>query len=108
MNKPLTEYKKLNDSSRRLVNKLIIRTLDDKVKKSINRTINRARREPDDKGKKYANGYTVFYREKFAQLGKKDRGKPVTEIAKQIGAEWRALDLEGRGTYMLQAAELQK
>jgi hypothetical protein len=94
MNKALAEYKKLNDSSRRLVNKLIVglsnETLDDKVKKSINRAINRARREPDDKGKKYANGYTVFYREKFAQLGKKDRGKPVTEIAKQIGAEWRA------------------
>ena len=111
MNKPLTEYKKLNDSSRRLVNKLIIslsnETLDDKVKKSINRAINRARREPDDKGKKYAT-HTVFYREKFAQLSKKDRGKPVTEIAKQIGAEWRALDFEGRGTYMLQAAELQK
>ena len=112
MNKPLTEYKKLNDFSRRLVNKLIIslsdETLDDKVKKSINRTINRARRGPDDKVKKYANGYTVFYRERFAQLSKKDRGKPVTEIAKQIGAEWRALDFEGRGTYMLQAAELQK
>ena len=72
MNKALAEYKKLNDSSRRLVNKLITslsdETLDDKVKKLINRTINRARREPEDKGKKYANGYTVFYREKFAQL----------------------------------------
>ena len=76
MTKPLTEYKKLNESSRRLVNKLIIslsdETLDDKVKKSINRTINRARRGPDDKVKKYANGYTVFYRERFAQLSKKD------------------------------------
>ena len=63
MTKPLTEYKKLNESSRRLVNKLITslsdESLDDKVKKSINRTINRARRGPDDKVKKYANGYTV-------------------------------------------------
>jgi hypothetical protein len=112
MNKPLGAYKQLNESSRRLVNKLIIsltdEKLDDKAKMSINRSINRARREPDSTGNKYANGYTVFYREKFAQLNKKDRSKPVTEIAKQIGAEWRALDFEGRGTYMLKAAELQE
>ena len=95
-----------------MVNKLTTslsgETLDDKVKKSINRTINRARRQPEDKGKKYAHGYTVFYLEKFAQLSKKDRAKPVTEIAKQIGAQWRALDFQGRGTYLHQAAELQK
>ena len=40
MNKPLSAYKQLNESSRRLVNKLIINLtdekLDDKVKMSIN------------------------------------------------------------------------
>ena len=40
MNKPLSAYKQLNESSRRLVNKLIINltdeNLDDKVKMSIN------------------------------------------------------------------------
>ena len=109
MSKPLSAYKQLNDSSRRLVNKLIIsltdEKLDDKAKMSINRSINRARREPDDTGKKYTNGYMMFYRERFPQLKKKDKNKPVTDIARQIGAEWRAL--EDRGPYMLKAAELQ-
>ena len=33
----------------------------------------------------------MFYKEMFAQLKKKEKDKPVTQIAKELGAEWKSL-----------------
>ena len=105
--KPLSAYKELNESGRRLVNKLIIGlhadTIDEDTRLNINRTINRAKRDPSDTGKRYTNGYLVFYKERFAQIKEKD--KPVTEIAKQLGAEWKSLTDDEKSKYNKQAAE---
>ena len=107
--KPLSAYKELNESGRRLVNKLIIGlhagTIDEDTRLNINRTINRAKRDPSDNGKRYTNGYLVFYKERFAQLKKKEKDKPVTEIAKQLGAEWKSLTDDEKSKYNKQAAE---
>ena len=105
--KPMDAYKELDDTGRRLVNKLITglheQKLDQETRLTINRTINRTRRDPTDTGKKYTNGYLVFYRERFLDL--KTKGKSVTDIAKQVGSEWKALNDEERSGYMKQAAE---
>ena len=65
-------YKELDDTGRRLVNKLISglheQKLDQQTRLTINRTINRTRRDPNDTGKKYTNGYLVFYKERFVDL----------------------------------------
>ena len=67
--------------------------------------INRERRDPSDTGKRYTNGYLVFYKERFAQIKEKDKDKPVTEIAKQLGAEWKSLTDDEKSKYNKQAAE---
>ena len=105
--KPVDAYKELNDTGRRLVNKLITglheQKLDQETWLTINRTINRTRRDPTDTGKKYTNGYLVFYRGRFLDL--KTKGKPVTAIAQQAGSEWNALNDEERSGYIKQAAQ---
>jgi hypothetical protein len=105
--KPIQAYKNLDDSGRRLVNKLIIglhdKQLPDGTKLDINRAINRSRRNPSDTGKRYTNGYLVFYKERFPQLKKTDA--PVTEIAKRLGAEWNSLTEEEKDTFRKRAAE---
>jgi hypothetical protein len=97
--KPLRALKELSDPKRRLVNKLIISLagdqIDEKVQAAINKTINRARRSPDEHPK-YYNGYMVFYKERFSKLKKTGS---VTAIAKQLGKQWRALTDEERATY---------
>jgi hypothetical protein len=107
--KPLSAYKELTESKRRLVNKLIIGlhadTIDEDTRLNINRVINRSRRDPSDTGKRYTNGYLVFYKERFVQLKKTDKDKPVTEIAKQLGAEWKSLSDDEKAVYNKQAAE---
>ena len=105
--KPMSAYKKLDEPARRLVNKLITglheHRLGPETRLTINRTLNRTCRDPNDTGKKYTNGYLVFYKERFVDL--KTKGKPVTEIAKQVGSKWKALTDEERSSYMKQAAE---
>ncbi len=96
--KPLSACKELQESDRRLANKLI--------RHAINRTINRARRDPKDTGKQYTNGYLVFYKERFAELKKEENLRPVTEIAKQLGTEWKVLVDDKKAVYNKQAAEL--
>jgi hypothetical protein len=97
--KPLRALKELSEPKRRLVNKLIVslhsNQIDDKVQAAINRTINRARRSPDDP--KYYNGYMVFYKERFPEL--KKTGGNITSIAKELGKQWRTLSDEERATY---------
>ncbi len=72
--KPLHALKELTESKRRLVNKLIVSLyndqIDEKAHASINRTINRARRSPDDP--KYSNGYLEYYKQEFPKLRKQD------------------------------------
>ena len=103
----MSAYKELDEPARRLVNKLITglheQRLDPESRLTINRTLNRSRHDPNETGKKYTNGYLVFYRERFVDL--KTQGKPVTEIAKELGLQWKALDDEEKSIYMKQAAE---
>ena len=105
--KTMSAYKELDEPARRLVNKLITglheQRLDPASRLTINRTLNRTRRDPNDTGKKYTNGYLVFYRERFLDL--KTKGKPVTAIAQQVGSEWNALNDEERSGYIKQAAQ---
>lgn len=107
--KPMPAYKELDHSGRRLVNKLIVslhdKQLPEATRMDINRSINRSRRDPKDTGKKYTNGYLVFYNEKFSQIKKKENDTPVTIIAKQLGAEWKLLSEDQKAIYKNQAAE---
>ena len=107
--KPLSAYKELQESDRRLANKLIIalhkKEVDGDSWHLMNRTINRARRDPSDTGTQFTNGYLIFYKERFAQLKKAGNLKPVTVIAIQLGAEWKALTDDEKAVYNKQAAE---
>jgi hypothetical protein len=100
-------YKELDHAGRRLVNKLIIglhdKQLPNGTKQDINRSINRSRRDPSDTGKRYTNGYLIFYKERFPQLKKTD--VPVTQIAKQLGVEWNSLTEEEKDKFRKRAAE---
>ena len=99
----------MKESDRRLTNKLILSLHNKEIRgdawHAINRTINRGRRDPNDNGKRYTNGYLVFYKERFAQLKKKEKGKPVTVIAKELGAKWKSLTDDEKANYNKQAAE---
>jgi len=105
----MTAYKELQESDRRLANKLIVALHNKEISgdawHAINRTINRERRDPNDNGRRYTNGYLVFYKERFAQLKKKEKDKPVTQIAKELGAEWKSLTGDEKAVYNKQAAE---
>jgi hypothetical protein len=107
--KPLSAYKDLDDSGRRLVNKLIVGLHEKQfpagTKQDINSSINRSRRDPSDTGKRYTNSYLVFYKEKFPQLKKTERDIPVTEIAKRIAVQWNALTDDEKAIYRKRAAE---
>ena len=52
------------ESDKRLANKLIVALHNKEISgdawHAINRTINRERRDPNDNGKRYTNGYLVF------------------------------------------------
>ena len=103
----MSAYKELKESDKRLANKLIVALHNKEISgdawHAINRTINRERRDPSDTGKRYTNGYLVFYKKRFAQ--KKEKDKPVTEIAKELGAEWKSLTDDEKSKYNKQAAE---
>ena len=105
----MSAYKDLKESDKRLANKLIVALHNKEISgdawHAINRTINRERRDPSDTGKRYTNGYLVFYKERFAQLKKKEKDKPVTQIAKELGAEWKSLTDDEKENYNKQAAE---
>ena len=86
----------LNDADKRLTSKLITtlqdKKLDPQSRQQINRTINKARRGPNSASpRKYANGYVVFYKQRFPVLKKARKQIDVTEAGRLIGAEWRAL-----------------
>ena len=85
--KPLIAYEALAEDQRRLANKLIVALHEDKlnsnVQLDIRRSINRAKRDPADTGKRYTNGYLIFYKERFSQV-KKDK-PDVKKVAKFIG-----------------------
>ena len=85
--KPLIAYEALAEDKNRIANKLILALHEDKldsnVQLDIRRSINRAKRDPADTGKRYTNGYLIFYKERFSQV-KKDK-PDVKKVAKFIG-----------------------
>ena len=98
---------KLSDADKRLASKLITTLQDDKLdpesRNSINRAINKARRGPNSASpevkRKYANGYVVFYKQRFPVLKKAKKQLDVTEAGRLIGAEWRALGAADKQAY---------
>jgi hypothetical protein len=111
--KALTALGELNDADKRLASKLITTLQDEKLdaqsRSSINRAINKARRGPNSASpevkRKYANGYTTFYKQRFPTLKKTRKQLDVTEAGKTIGAEWRALGAAEQQTYKDQAGK---
>ena len=105
--KPLVVYKTLSGPDKRLVNKLIVSIHKEQLpqddRRTINRSINRARNVQKDNGKKYTNGYLIFYKERFPKLKLQDM--PICDIAKHVGKEWRELDAIEKEKYNLLAKE---
>ncbi len=102
----------LSDANKKLTAKLITLLkdgkLDNESRSSINRAINKARRpnaaSPEEK-RKYVNGYTAFYKQRFPILKNEKKQLEITEAARLIGAEWRALGDAEKQTYKDQAAD---
>ena len=111
--KAVTTMGELNDADKRLASKLIATLKDDKLdpqsRSSINRAINKARRGPNSASpevkRKYANGYTTFYKLRFPVLKKAKKQLDVTEAGRLIGAEWRALGDVEKQAYKDEAAQ---
>ena len=103
----------LSDANKKLSAKLIAllkdETLDPDSRSSINRAINKAKRGPNSKSpetkRKYANGYTVFYRQQFPVMKKAKKTISVIEAGRMIGAEWQALGVADKQAYKDQAAD---
>ena len=99
----------LSDADKRMAAKLITtlkdRKLDAKTRQQINSAINKARRGPNaaspEVKRKYVNGYTTFYKQRFPVLkkAKKQTQFDVTEAGRLIGAEWRALGAADKQAY---------
>ena len=77
--------------------------LDSNAQLDIRRSINRSKRDPNDTGKRYTNGYLIYYKERFPVI-KKDYPEDVTLIAKKIGEEWRTMSDEKKESYRQTAA----
>ena len=102
----------LSDVDKRLCAKLIAvleAKLDPESRNLINRAINKARRGPNaaspEEKLKYVNGYTTFYKQRYAILKKEKKLIGVTEAGKVLGAEWRALGEEEKQKFKDQAAD---
>ena len=95
MNKKFDE---LDDSERRLVNKLIVRLHSKEIDVSttyhINRIINKQLRTKRGHTPKYTNGYLVFYRETFPKFKETHKQMKATNIARELGRQWKALSPE--------------
>ena len=102
----------LSDPDKKLTAKLIVLLkdgkLDNESRSSINRAINKARRGPNadspEEKRKYVNGYTAFYKQRFPILKHEKKQLEITEAARLIGAEWRALGEAEKQAYKDQAA----
>jgi hypothetical protein len=111
--KAVTAMGELNDVDKRLASKLIItlkgEQLDEQSRQQINRVINKARRGPNSASpevkRKYANGYTTFYKQRFPTLKKTRKQLDVTEAGRLIGAEWQALGAAEKQAYKEEAAQ---
>ena len=100
MSKPLRAYRDLSHRRRRLVNKLILYdTISDKEFNAINRIINRGRRGSGDTGARYNNGYLEFYREQYPDFRKEHQDMQVTDIAREMGKQWKALSAPQQQIY---------
>jgi hypothetical protein len=106
MNKKLDE---LNDSERRLVNKLITRLHSKEIDISttdINRVINKElRAKRGHTPNKYTNGYLIFYKETFSKFKEKHKEMKATDIARALGKQWKSLSPEEQQGYKVQAAD---
>lgn len=110
--KAVTAMGELSDADKRMAAKLITTLKDDKLdpqsRQQINRAINKARRGPNaaspEVKRKYANGYTTFYKQRFPVLKKAKKQLDVTEAGRLIGAEWRALGAANKQAYKELAA----
>ena len=110
--KPLDAYSKLSERKRRLVNKLIITLHDDTIPgesdefHAIKRIVNRARRGPDKTvGGRYNNGYLEFYRAQYADFREDHKDMKVTNIAREMGRQWKALTSEQQQVYKEKAKQ---
>ena len=103
----------LSDANKKLTANLITLLkdgkLDNESRSSINRAINKARRGPNaaspEEKRKYVNGYTAFYKQRFPILKNEKKQLEITEAARLIGAEWRALGDAEKQTYKDQATD---
>jgi hypothetical protein len=112
--KTMIAYSELNASDQRLAAKLISTLgkskLDATNRKAVSRALIRSTRGPDAASpqakKKFRNGFTVFYGERYPVI-RKGQGKnmDITEIAKLVGKEWRELDEKDKQKFKQQAKE---
>jgi hypothetical protein len=109
--KTVTNYTALNSSDQRLAAKLITTMSDAKLDASdrtaISRALIRSRRGPNasspESKKKFSNGYTVFYSQRYAVVQKENKSMDITGIAKLLGVEWRGLTEKDRAVFKEQA-----
>jgi hypothetical protein len=104
--KPLDAYSKLSERKRRLINKLILSLHDNTISDesdefhAIKRIVNRARRGLDTTvGGRYNNGYLEFYREQYGDFREDHKDMKVTNIAREMGKQWKALTSEQQQVY---------
>jgi hypothetical protein len=114
--KAMQRYSELNASDQALVRKLVGALQDNQLnstnRQAVSRALIRAKRgansaSPTEK-RKYANGYVMFYTERYPSTHKKNTGLGVAEVGKLLGAEWRNLDAVNKARYTQLAAESRK
>ena len=111
ISKALTAIGQLNEADRRLSSKLIITLqegkLDPQIRQQLNRLLNRSRRGPNaaspEVKKKYANGYTTFFKQRFPALKQTNKQIDVKAAGRLLGVEWKALSVVEQQAYKDQA-----
>lgn len=113
----LVNYETLGVTDRRLADKLIAALKSNKLDKNdaavVRRAINRSGKDKLNAKHKYANGYTVFFMDRLAELKAESAGTgaggiSVTDAGKQIGLEWKSLSDEAKDPYKARATTMRE
>ena len=113
--KSIAKYKELDERKKRLVNKLIQSLHDETIQLesdtwfAINRQLNQARRPVGvDTARKYANGYTLWYRKECPAFRKENKDMTIQEVGRTLGKKWRTLPESERVSWKQKAKDLRK
>ena len=112
ISKTVSSFNELGTADKRLVGKLVKMLAENQLDGTARSKVTRLLRKIHNPAgvavaskTKRANGYVEFYKARFQDVRDNNKGVPMTDLAKVIGAEWQALDQGQKDAYSKRAAQ---